>query len=184
MSKWPYDLAIVDVDNILYDFSVPLYNKLKWINPNIPSPHHWFEWDFAFNYINKKQFYTAVDYVHRMQSVYAPFKEAKELLYFLTGNCKEVIIASHRKTRRLKELKVWLDFWGLMYTSINISQDKTKLFTPTSIVIDDSPEILQYCYLNDIAHLGLDYPWNRRRIGQQFLKDTLRDLIDSLRTMA
>jgi hypothetical protein len=155
-------IAIIDVDNTLHPFHIPLHEELRKLNPKIP---HWSEWQWNFyeNYVTKKTFQKVVNKLHSQQEFMVPYPEARQFLDVLYKKFY-IIIASHRLPEHKIHLVNWLDMWRLKYDEVYCGPNKTKLplFMSASLVVDDSPEIIVTCIENNIQYAGLKFPWNKK----------------------
>lgn len=172
-------IAIVDVDNILHPFHDHLYKLLKEVSADIPDWRLWNTWDFYRNYITKKSFYRICDSLHAAQESLPPYNESKYLLNYLYDRYY-VIIASHRQETNKIYLINWLDKYKLRFDDIYCGSDKTRLFNnDVSLVIDDSPIVLQAAIDLELDWCGLLYPWNEdinKRYKNRLFKN-LKELI-------
>lgn len=158
-------LAIVDVDNVLWDFASLLYKSLKLKNPETPHWLWWNNWEYPEQFVTKKEFYTIIDDIHETQEAGQPFAYASRVLDLLTKEYY-IVIASHRRKDYQPYLENWLKMNGLKYDEIYCGHDKTVLFNKNvGLIIDDSPIILEkavdWDYLStNVAIFGIVYPWN------------------------
>lgn len=154
-------LAVVDVDSTLCDFSSVLYQELCRIDPASPNPSNWIEWDFWEPIMSKNEFYLAVEKAQKRLSETPMIPGANEAVKTLYKNYF-VTISSHRSQKQISVLDKWLFGNGIPYDKIHLTYDKTELFGETGmrVVIDDSPIVLQAALDNDLVALGLRYPWN------------------------
>ncbi len=159
-------LAVIDIDNTLWDFSQILYKELKALNPSLPPPEKWERWDFFKDYISPKDFYRKIEEIHRRQDEYDVYSEAKDFLSGLKNLGFRVVIASHRSKNAERATLRWLEKHGLSFDELHISYDKTVLFPYCKVIVDDSPLILEKAKMYEILAVGLEHPWNR---GNGFL---------------
>lgn len=153
--------AIVDVDNTLCDYAPMFYDELCQVNPAIPHYTQWNMWDFYDGYMTKNEFYDCAHMAQMRISECKPINYAEHMLSVLSEHFI-IVIASHRKEESRDELVSWLEQNNMVYNSLDISNDKTKLFDrSTSVVIDDSPIVLTDAYKRGILAAGLSFPWNR-----------------------
>ncbi|MCX7857032.1 MAG: hypothetical protein N2513_03480 [Deltaproteobacteria bacterium] len=154
--------AIVDIDNTLWDFAPILYKKLKLLNPSVPPPEKWDRWDFFKDYVSVSDFYRVIEEIHKRQDEYGVYPEAKDFLLGIKKLGYFVVIASHRtKESELPTLK-WLKKHELIFDELHLSYDKSILFEISSVVIDDSPFVLEKAKASGLLALGLEHPWNRQ----------------------
>ena len=173
-------ISMVDVDNILYDFSLPCYKEMCLINPNTPIPDKWDNWDIFDKYVEKESMIIGFNHVHMRQREFKPFSYARELLQYLHDR-GPVVIASNRCIASYDALEDWLRFNFLPHDLIHVSYDKTELFDIMKIglVVDDNPFTLQKAMDLGIKGVGLEYPWNK---GMGFtLFENLQDMLSYLK---
>jgi hypothetical protein len=156
--------AIIDIDNTLWQFCDAFYEELRKLNKNFPTPENWTNWDLWEGYCTEQDFYQAVNAIYLMQDSdeFKPYPEAKGFLSTLRQNGYHITIASHRSPEFMTQTQRWLKRHGLIYDEIHLSYHKTKLFnTKTSVVVDDSPQVLEKAVENGAMATGLLFPWNR-----------------------
>jgi len=71
---------IVDIDNTLWDLSPVLWEHLKALNPKMPEPSEWNDWDFWENYVSIKDLYQVLEDIHMQQDQHLPYPESKHFL--------------------------------------------------------------------------------------------------------
>lgn len=156
--------AIIDIDNTLWHFCGALYERLKEINSDMPSPDHWKDWDMWLDYCSKEDFSKAIHSIHLKQDDcrYLPYPEAKDFLATLKERNMYIIVASHRSNESFEQTFQWLKKHDLIFDELHVSSDKTVLFDATChIVVDDSPHTLEKAVKNRLLAAGLRFPWNR-----------------------
>lgn len=171
---------IVDIDNTLWDLAPVLYGRMKELNPHMPPPAKWDNWDFWLPYIEMKQAYTVLHHVHLEQENFAPYHDASWFLQSLKDLGFYIIIASHRRKEALGPTTRWLDKNGLAYDEVHLSYDKTVLFGTCWGIVDDSPETLAKAREAGIIRTGLKNPWNEREDHPLF--DSLSGVLHYLQT--
>lgn len=148
--------AIVDVDGILWDFHTPLMQRLGL--KELPQ-----RWDFykALG-ISGEDFYAAVRLVHEEQYIRGqPFAFASALLDVCRRRYAEVIVASHRDPGDGARLAIWMVSYGLSpFSGVYCGYDKSFLFQPGDLVIDDSPGTIRKAGLAGAIAMTIAYPWN------------------------
>ncbi|MCX8022699.1 MAG: hypothetical protein N2745_08010 [Syntrophorhabdaceae bacterium] len=154
-------IALIDIDNTLWDFASMLYEKLKERNSFVLSPDMWTDWFFWRDFMSDEDFYAAIRGVHLEQDKYGVYPDARDFLRFLKGLNYHIIIASHRDRDTRGPTERWLDKHGLIYDELHLSYDKTVLFDKCSLIIDDSPFVLEKAKEKNIAAFGINHPWNR-----------------------
>lgn len=156
--------AVIDIDNTLWHFCDMLYERLREINRNVPTPNYWIEWDFWENYLSKEQFLSAIKYIHLNQDDerHLPYPEARDFLAILKEHDFHIIIASHRIPDSMEQTHRWLIRHELVFDEVHLSYDKTVLIDKhCHIVVDDAPHILEKAAEREITAAGLLCPWNR-----------------------
>ncbi|MFZ5907157.1 MAG: hypothetical protein ACOYVJ_07065 [Nitrospirota bacterium] len=174
--------AIVDIDNTLWHFCDAFYAELRKINRNFPAPDHWTHWDIWEGYCSEEEFYTAVNAVHLNQhnDAYLPYPEAKGFLSSLKENGYHITIASHRSPDYRRQTEIWLEKHGLVHDALHLSYEKTQLFTEfTTVVVDDSPHVLEKAVEKGVMAAGLVFPWNREYAENGYmLFQSLNDIME------
>lgn len=156
--------AVIDIDNTLWQFCDALYEELKRVNKDFPSPELWTHWDMWERYCTKDDFFGAVNIIHRNQDSdrYQPYPEARGFLSTLKENGYHITIASHRSPEHRKQTEKWLKRNGLVYDELHLSYHKTELFSMlTDVVVDDAPQVLESAVASGARVTGLLFPWNR-----------------------
>lgn len=156
--------AVIDIDNTLWHFCDALFDRLRRINGEMPSPEYWIEWDFWENYCSKEQFFEAINDIHLRQDhdEHVPYPEARDFLATLKEHDFHITIASHRSTDTIGQTRAWLVKHDLLYDEIHLSFDKTVLIDATCrAVVDDAPHILESAVRKGVPAAGLLFPWNR-----------------------
>ena len=174
-------IAIIDVDNTLWDFATQLSLLFEKKRLAIPHWSKWGKWDFYKEYMPDKQFKELVATIHRNQRFHKPFKGASKLLSFLFKQNIIVYVISHRKQEFLEPLKQYLYKYDLPCDKITCSyNDKFSFIGEGEVcewVIDDSPIVLERALELGIKNImGLRYPWN------EYLKNKVK-LFDSMEEM-
>jgi hypothetical protein len=174
-------IAVIDIDNTLWQFCDAFYEELKKVNPAFPTVEHWTTWDFYLPFCSEKQFMAAVDAVHVQQDSdrYRPYAEAKGFLRSVREQGYRVVIASHRRAEMRGQTERWLRKNGLVFDELHLSFDKTVLFRDAAVVVDDAPHTLEKAVLHKAVGAGLLFPWNRAYAGNGFgLFTTLHEISD------
>ena len=146
--------AIVDIDNTLWQFCDVLYEDLRKVNKNFPSPEHWTHWDLWEGYCTKDEFFGAINAIHSKQDSdgYLPYPDARDFLSSLRENGYHITIASHRSPDYRKQTEKWLERHRLVHDDLHLSYQKTRLFDMfTSVVVDDAPQVLEKAVENGAA---------------------------------
>ncbi|MGD0282033.1 MAG: hypothetical protein ABSB95_06690 [Dissulfurispiraceae bacterium] len=164
-------LAIVDIDNTLWQFCEPFYFELLKINKNFPSIDAWTHWDIWEGYCSREEFYGAVNTIHSRQDsdTYLPYPDAKVFLASLREKGYHITIASHRSPDYREQTEKWLNKHGLIYDDLHLSFHKTSLINESiDIVVDDHPEVLGKAVEKGVRAMGLLFPWNREHSKNGF----------------
>jgi len=176
--------AIVDIDNTLWHFCDALYEELRKINRNFPTPDSWTHWDIWEGYCAKDDFYSAVNVIHLNQhsDSHLLYPEARDFLINLKENGYHITIASHRSPDYTRQTEKWLEKHGLVYDDLHLSFHKTQLFTESiDAVVDDSPSVLEKAFDKGLMATGLLFPWNRDYADNGFmLFNDLNEILDHI----
>lgn len=156
-------IAIIDIDNTLWQFSDAFYLALKKINRNFPTPDHWTTYDIWEGYCPAEDFIAAINSIHHNQDndQYQPYPESQDFLSSLKNHGFHIILASHRTKETSQPTERWLARHRLPYDELHLSLDKTVLFQKADIVVDDSPLTLVKAIESGALGAGLLFPWNR-----------------------
>ncbi len=173
-------IAVIDIDNTLWQFCDMLHAKLRKVNPDFPPVNEWRDWDFWEDYCTASEFFDAIHSIHSNQDSpeYRPYPEAWEFLSTLKEKGFHLIIASHRDPVFREPTENWLRQHGLPYDELHLSFDKTVLFSENCYcVIDDAPHILEKASSMSIRTAGLKFPWNEEYADNGFkLYNSLREI--------
>jgi len=170
--------AIVDVDQVLYNLHTPLISRLnEKFNLRMPDPPR--TWTFYDDYgISKSDFYKEVDLVHYRQWRTPPDWAAGELFRVLKRRGYETIVASHRRSELTPALAGWLERFGMTpFAGVYCGYDKSFLYGPDVLVIDDSPENIKNALEVRGLVLTISYPYNAHVGGGAVYFDSLADLV-------
>ena len=170
---------IVDIDNTLWDFAPVLYEHIRKINPGMPPPAEWRQWDFWRPYLSSQQLYTAIRDIHMDQDLYPVYPDAATFLASLKDLRLFIVIASHREKGTLEATTRWLMKHSLRFDEVHLSHDKSVLFGDSWAVIDDSPVTLGKAAQFGIVRAGLRTPWNKEDDHPLF--DNLTGVLEYLR---
>ena len=151
---------IIDIDNTLWDLSPVLWEHLRVVNPKMPEPTHWNNWDFWENYVTTKELYGVLEDIHLQQDEYLPYPESKDFLEALKERGFHIVIASHREKKTYAATLKWLKQNDLSSDEVHLSHDKSVLFSGSWGIVDDSPETLDKAASTGIVRTGLLNPWN------------------------
>jgi len=152
--------VIIDIDNTLWNLAPELWKRLQAINPNMPPPEKWNDWDFWEEHVHTQDLYQCLREVHSQQDQYAPYPESREFLAALKKRRFYIIIASHREKRTLESTLRWLQKYDLAYDEVHLSSDKSVLFDGSWAIVDDSPVTLAKAARAGVIRMGLRNPWN------------------------
>lgn len=154
-------VAIVDIDNTLWDFASVLYDELIKINASLPTPEGWHCWDFWKQYLKADDFYQAINRIHLKQDAFGVYPDAEVFLKELKAKGYKVVIASHRSEQSRTPTVNWLVKHNLSFDDLHLSYDKTVLFNSCSVVVDDSPHVLEKALKFNLTATGLEFAWNK-----------------------
>jgi hypothetical protein len=174
-------IAIIDIDNTLWQFSDAFYLELAKINGNFPTPDRWRTYDIWEGYCSVEDFIAAINTIHHNQDSdrYRPYPESRDLLSSLRDHGFHIIIASHRTPETRLPTERWLARHGLLYDELHLSLDKTVLFPKADIVVDDSPLTLEKAIESGALGAGLLFPWNIGYASNGFrLFQNLNEVLD------
>ncbi len=155
--------AVVDIDNTLWAFSEALYPRLRDLNPRIPPPHEWTDWDFWERHVSLDEFRAVIMDIHVAQDseAHVPYAEAAHFLASMREAGHYVVIASHRDRTTMVQTERWLIKHGLTFDELHLSFDKTVLFNSDClVVVDDAPDILAKAAERGVLATGILCPWN------------------------
>jgi hypothetical protein len=163
-------IAIIDIDNTLWQFSDAFYLELKKISRNFPKPDNWANSKFWEGYCSEADFIATINSIHHHQDSdgYQPYPEAQGFLSSLKENGFHVIIASHRSPATREPTERWLMQHRLHYDELHLSWNKTVLFSTADVVVDDAPSTLKKAAESGALGTGLSFPWNRAYAGNGF----------------
>ena len=163
--------ASVDVDETLYNFADPLFSAFLGRGIDIEPPKEWNCWDYFYpSKMSKETAIECFDLIHSRQREFPHYAYANSFLKWLSRE-HYIIITSHRKPERKKELIEWLDDSKMFYDEVWVGEDKTKMFDKTfGLVVDDNPHILRAAALKGIIAKGLLKPWNKECLGKDGIK--------------
>lgn len=154
-------IAVIDIDNTLWDFATILYEEISKLNPQMPMPDKWIHWDFWKDFLRAEEFYSIINKIHCRQDSFGVFPDAEDFLRELKANNYKIIIASHREENSRIPTINWLIKHNLTFDELHLSYDKTVLFPFCNIVVDDSPHVLERAINSNIIATGLEFAWNR-----------------------
>jgi hypothetical protein len=169
---------IVDIDNTLWNLAPVLWEHLKQVNPQMPSPDEWGNRESIERYLPLKEFFRVLKIVHMQQETYAPFPESESFLGGLKERGLHIIIASHRSQDALRPTANWLVKNRLVYDELHLSYDKSVLFTESWALVDDSPLNLDKAWKAGMVRAGLLFSWNAHSGHPLFL--TLTEVLGYL----
>ncbi|HAM53146.1 MAG TPA: hypothetical protein DCP92_21520 [Nitrospiraceae bacterium] len=177
-------VAVVDIDNTLWQFCDALYEKLRKVNQNFPPPESWTHWDLWESYCSKDDFFKAINEIHFNQDSdqYLPYPQAEGFLSSLRGSGYRITIASHRSPHFREQTERWLQKHGLVYDELHLSFHKTRLFDMfTDVVVDDAPQVLEKAVESGARAVGLLFPWNQAYSKNGFsLHDDLNEVLSHI----
>ena len=174
-------IAIIDIDNTLWQFSDALFQELKKINEHFPTPDHWSVFDIWEGYCSEADFFTVITKIHCRQDSdqYQPYPESQHFLRSLKEHDFHITLASHRIPATRQPTERWLARHRLPYDELHLSLDKTVLFDHADVVVDDAPPTLQKALECGALGAGLVFPWNIAYGGNGFgLFQNLMEVLD------
>ena len=155
-------IAVIDIDNTLWDFATVLYEKLyNKLGSIVPFPSEWHNWHFWKEFCDAETFYKTVREIHLEQDRFGIYPDAREFLQTLKFMGFQIIIASHRDIKTHEPTLGWLQKHNLPFDRLHLSHDKTQLFSDCHVCVDDSPEILKTANEKGLLATGLEFPWNK-----------------------
>lgn len=172
-------IAVIDIDNTLWDFASVLYEELLKVNPSVPQPDMWHLWDFWKSYVDEKTFYRIVNMIHSKQDKFGAYLDAKDFLKELKNTGYSIIIASHREENNRAPTLNWLRKHNLLFDTLYLSYDKTVIFPYCGLVIDDAPHILESAIKKELLATGLEFAWNKNN-GFKLFKN-LSEILEYLK---
>lgn len=163
-------IAVVDIDNTLWQFCDVFYAHLKKLHAEFPPVDQWTTPDFFLPYCSEQEFLAAVNAIHFTQDDpgHRPYPESRQFLLVLKEQGFHVIIASHRLTETRVPTERWLSRHRLPYDELHLSFDKTVLFGDAAIVVDDVAATLEKAVARGARGAGLLFPWNQAYTGNGF----------------
>jgi hypothetical protein len=163
-------VAVIDIDNTLWQFCDAFYEELKKINSAFPPPDRWTSFEVWEGYCSQEDFLSAINAIHFRQDSdrYLPYPEARNFLSALRERGFHLIIASHRLPEARNQTERWLKRHNLPYDVLHLSFDKTVLFGQACVVVDDAPQTLEKAVESGAIGAGLSFPWNRAYAGNGF----------------
>jgi beta-phosphoglucomutase-like phosphatase (HAD superfamily) len=163
-------IAVVDIDNTLWQFCDVFYKNLKLLHENFPPVDTWTTPEFWQPYCSLQEFLAAVNTIHFDQDnpAYQPYPESRAFLLSLKEQGFHVIIASHRLAEARQPTERWLSRHHLPYDELHLSFDKTVLFNDAAVVVDDAPKTLEKALACGALGAGLLFPWNKAYVGNGF----------------
>ena len=177
-------VAVIDIDNTLWQFCDAFYEELRKINSTFPTPDEWTAFDIWEGYCSEADFFSAIHRIHLQQdsTAYQPYPEARDFLSTLKGKGYYLIIASHRSPDTRNQTERWLARHGLVYDELHLSFLKTSLFDETTnVVVDDAPVVLEKAVEKGVLATGLLFPWNKAFADNGFrLFDNLNEILDCI----
>jgi hypothetical protein len=174
-------IAIIDIDNTLWQFSDALYLKLRKLNRQFPTPDHWYGFDIWEGYCSDLEFFTAINAIHHNQNNdhFRPYPESQQFLASLKKHGFHIVLASHRVPTTRQPTERWLAQHQLIYDELHLSLDKTVLFSTADVVVDDAPPTLGKAVESGALGAGLLFPWNRAYADNGFgLFPNLNEVLD------
>jgi len=177
-------IAIIDIDNTLWQFCDVFFDELKKINKDFPTQENWTHWNVWEGFCTEQQFYDAVNAIHLKQDSdeFQPYPEAKGFLAALKQHGYHITIASHRSPDFMPQTERWLRKHGLVYDELHLSYLKIQLINrETTVVVDDSPTVLERAVKHGVLATGLIFPWNKAYSNNGFrLCHNLNEILEGI----
>jgi len=151
---------IVDIDNTLWNLAPVLWEHLRAINPKMPEPSEWAEWDCWQEHVALEDLFLVLRNIHMQQDKYPPYPESRQFLEGLKKRGFYIGIASHRGKKTFAPTVKWLKQNCLLFDEVHLSNDKSVLFAESWAIVDDSPITLDKAARAGIIRAGLRNPWN------------------------
>lgn len=176
-----HQVAVVDLDNTLFDFATPFYERASKLMP-YPTPDKWDHWDVHTTVgMPDKKFCEIVDTIHRDQMQFSPFPGAKGLMDALFENYL-VVVASHRNptVENYRTVLDWLTANKLPFDFIHVGHDKVGMidaYCPfVKVIFDDCPGTIRKCLSRNIDTWTIKFPWNEGIEGCNYARD-MKDMV-------
>jgi len=97
-------IAIIDIDNTLWDFATVLYKRLyNKFGSIVPLHSEWHDWSFWKNFCDPETFYYTVKEIHLEQDRFGVYPDAREFLQEIKSMGFQIIITSHRDLETHKQ---------------------------------------------------------------------------------
>jgi len=177
-------IAIIDIDNTLWQFCDVFFAELKKINKDFPTQENWTHWNVWEGFCTEQQFYDAVNAIHLKQDSdeFQPYPEAKGFLAALKQHGYHITTASHRSPDFMPQTERWLRKHGLVYDELHLSYLKIQLINrETTVVVDDSPTVLERAVKHGVLATGLIFPWNKAYSNNGFrLCHNLNEILEGI----
>jgi uncharacterized HAD superfamily protein len=176
--------AFIDIDNTLWQFCDVFYEELRKLNKNFPTQENWAHWNIWEGFCTEQQFYDAVNSIHQRQDSdeFLPYPEAKGFLSTLKQRGYHITIASLRSSDFMPQTERWLRKHGLVYDELHLSHHKIRLINrETTVVVDDSPTVLETAVQHGAIATGLLFPWNQAYRNNGFrLCNNLNEILEGI----
>jgi hypothetical protein len=176
--------AIIDIDNTLWQFCDVFYKELRKLNEDFPTQENWAHFNIWEGFCTEQQFYDAINAIHQRQDSddFLPYAEAKGFLSTLKQHGYYITIASHRSSDFMPQTERWLRKHHLVYDELHLSHHKTLLINrETTVVVDDSPTVLERALEHGAIATGLLFPWNKAYLTNGFrLCHNLNEILEGI----
>ena len=148
---------LVDMDNTLYAAPFAEACRVMW-GADAPPSSEVPTWLWYEEYVSKKQWHAAIDFVHRRQSYYPPFPDAVQVLKRASKYFRIVVTS-----QRSKDMKTGVDWWlatNGIWADETIINTEPKTFKSGDFVIDDAPHNIVEALKSGAHVITLSYPYN------------------------
>lgn len=150
---------LVDMDATLYYAPFAEACRVLW-GADCPPTREVETWLWYEEYVNKKEWRTAVDLVHDRLGVYKPFPMAGSVLR-MAKKVFYIIVTSQRNEKYQRSVDSWLASNKIPAHATVIRPDsKLDLFKEGDIVIDDAPHNIIGALERGAHAITLSYPYN------------------------